>query len=502
MRRIYGNLSPTHRPRSMIIRSTVTLLLLFVLFFAGKVHARGSEIDPRTEDEDDIMHILSRQGLHELDDESWNFYGQSTYISQWMNAFPAQYTNLNGSTNSLKPYAQNSFTWTATLFFGAKLWDGGEIYAVPEVISELPLSGLKGLGGDIQNFELQKNGSEVPIIYNARAYFKQEFDMGGSKMRLESDPLQLGTTVDTRRFNFIAGKFSLLDFFDHNIYAGDLRRQFFNMSFMASSAYDFAADSKGYTVGFVGEQYWDEWAIRFARAAATYYPNQLILNYDIFQYYGDQLELEHHHEILGMPGAIRILGFRNHEVMGKFSDAIAMFNRNPTQYNATTCTGFNYGSQNATAPDLCWARKPNTKLGIGLNIEQQVFDDLGFFVRGLWNDGNTEVYSYTSTDRSISIGGLLDGDRWGRERDTLGLGFSQNWISKSHAQYLAMGGIDGFIGDGALKQATEHVVDLYYSLNVINPFWITADYQHIANPGYNSARGPVNVFGLRAHLEF
>jgi hypothetical protein len=486
----------------MALRIFSWLILCFVLLVGDKVHARGSEVDPRTEDEDDIMHVLARQGLHDLDDEAWNFYGQSTYISQWMPAFQAPYTNLNGSTNSLKPNAQNSFTWTATLFFGLKLWDGGEIYAVPEVISELPLSQLKGLGGDIQNFELQKNGSEVPIIYNARAYFKQEFDIGGSRERLESDPLQLGATVDTRRFNFIVGKFSVLDFFDKNTYAGDLRRQFFNMSFMASAAFDFAADSKGYTVGLVGEQFWDQWTVRYGRVAAPYYPNQLILNYDIFQYYGDQAEIEHRHEVFGMPGAIRLLGFRNHEVMGKFTDAIAMYERNPGAYNATTCPGFNYGSHNATAPDLCWARKPNTKLGIGLNIEQQVLDDLGFFARGLWNDGNTEVYSYTSTDRSISLGSLLEGDRWGREKDTVGVGFSQNWISKSHAQYLAMGGIDGFIGDGALRQATEHVVDVFYSFNVANPFWVTADFQHIANPGYNSARGPVDVYGLRAHLEF
>jgi high affinity Mn2+ porin len=480
------------------------ILCLIFLFLCApfQAHARGSEADPRTEDEDDIMHVLARQGLHDFDDETWNFYGQSTYISQWMNAFPALYTNLNGSPNSLKPNAQNSFSWTATLFFGAKVWDGGEIYAVPEVVGELPLSGLKGLGGDIQNFELQKAGSEVPIIYLARGYFKQSFDMGGDIIQVESDPLELGKRTDSRRFSFVVGKFSLLDFFDHNSFAGDLRRQFFNMSFMASAAYDFSADSKGYTFGSVLEQRWDSWAFRYGRTAVTYDPNQLILNYNLFQYYGDQAEIEHAHEIGGMPGAIRILGFHNHEYMGKFSQAIAIFETNPQKYNATTCTGFNYGNPNAGAPDLCWARKPNDKFGIGINIEQMVSEDLGFFARGFWNDGNEEVYSYTSTDRSISVGGLLMGERWERPKDSLGIGFSQNWISKSHARYLALGGIDGFIGDGGLSQATEHVVDIFYSINVANPFWVTADYQHIANPGYNSARGPVNIFGVRAHIEF
>ncbi len=65
-----------------------------------------------------------------------------------------------------------------------------------------------------------------------------------------------------------------------------------------------------------------------------------------------------------------------------------------------------------------------------------------------------------------------------------------------------MGGIDGFIGDGAIKQASEHGVDLFYSYNVFNPVWISADYQFIANPAYNADRGPVNIYGLRAHAEF
>jgi hypothetical protein len=479
------------------------LFLLFIaLLLSFKAYGRGSEADPRSEDEDDIMHTLAREGRHDLENERWNFYGQTTFISQWMNAFPAAYTNLNGSTNSLLPNAQNSFSWTATLFFGLKLWDGGEIYAVPEVISEMPFSGLKGLGGDIQNFEMQKNGGQEPVIYTARAYYKQTVNMGGEAVQLDSDPLQLGSKVESRRFTFAFGKFSLLDFFDRNTYAGDLRRQFFNMSFMASAAYDFAADSKGYTFGFVGEQTWDNWAIRYGRAAATYQPNQLDLNYDLFTYYGEQLEIQYSNELWGHPGSIRILGMHNHENMGNFNDAMNVYKSNPSQYNSTTCNSFNYGNQNPTAPDLCWVRKPQDKYGIGINIEQELRSDLGVFFRGFWNDGNTEVYSYTSTDRSLSLGGLLTGQEWDRPKDTLGLGFSANWISKSHAQYLGMGGIDGFIGDGAISQASEHVVDVFYSLNLANPFWVTADYQHISNPGYNSVRGPVNVFGVRAHLEF
>jgi hypothetical protein len=297
------------------------------------------------------------------------------------------------------------------------------------------------------------------------------------------------------------GNFSVIDFFDKNSYSGDLRRQFLNMAFMTYSAFDFAADARGYTWGGVAEYFHDDWTVRFAHVITSRDPNQLPLDMRAFKYYGQQIEIEHRHELYGRSGAIRVLAYRNHENMGKFSDAIAAFEADPNK-NATTCTGFNYGSGNATAPDLCWARKPNNKMGIGINIEQQVLDGVGVFFRGMYSDGQTEVYSYTSTDRSVSLGALINGFRWGRDRDLVGIGFAAGWISRQHAQYLNLGGVDGFVGDGRIKARPEHVVDIFYSVNVLNSLWVTADYQHITNPAFNADRGPVNVYGLRVHAEF
>ncbi|MEO8767346.1 MAG: carbohydrate porin [Nitrosospira sp.] len=448
------------------------------------------------------MNLLAKKGLHDLEDEHWNAYGQFTYISSWKGALPASYTNLNGSTNSLLPGSERSFSGTATLYLGLKTWRGGEVYFVPEMISMRPLSDLKGLGGVIQNFEMQKGGSETPIYYRSRLFFKQTWGFGGDRIRLDSDPMQLGTTVDSRRLVVRVGNFSVIDFFDKNSYSGDLRRQFLNMAFMTYAAFDFAADARGYTWGMVSEYFHDDWAVRFGHVAASIDPNQLAIDSRIFTYYGQQVELEHRHQLYDRPGSVRMLVYRNHENMGKFSDAIAVFQSNHNK-NATTCTGFNYGSGNVGAPDLCWVRKPNDKVGIGINIEQQVLDDVGLFFRGMYSDGKTEVFSYTSTDRSISLGTLANGSRWGRKKDTLGIGFAAGWISSQHARFLNMGGIDGFIGDGRIKKDAEHVVDIFYSVNLLNsPLWVTADYQHITNPGFNADRGPVNVYGMRVHAEF
>ncbi len=448
-----------------------------------------------------FMHDLAQAGKHDFTDERWNVYGQMTYISTWHSAFPAAYTNLNGSPNSLSAHSEHGFTGTATLYLGLKAWQGGELYFAPELVSEKPFSDLKGLGGVIHNFELQKAGSVVPVLYHSRLFFKQNFDLGGEKIHLDSAPMQLDTTVASQRLVVKIGNFSILDFFDKNTFAGDLRRQFNNMAFMTYAAYDFAADARGYTWGAVAEYYHDDWTIRFAHLAAPKDPNQLPIDWRIFKYYGQQVELEHRHVLYRQPGAIRLLVYRNHENMARWDDALAVFRADATK-NASTCQSFNYDSANASAPDLCWVRKANVKMGIGLNIEQQISDDIGLFFRGMYADGKTEVYSYTSTDSSISLGGLIKGTRWNRQQDLFGIGYAQNWISTAHAAYLDAGGVDGFIGDGKLNHKSEKVLDIFYSLNLIGAVWLTADYQHIVNPAFNGDRGSVNVYGIKTHIEF
>jgi hypothetical protein len=449
-----------------------------------------------------VMRYLSELGWHDLDDERWNVYGQGTYISQWHPSFPAAYTNLNGSPNSLVPVAQNAFTGTVDFYAGFKLWKGMEIYGAPEMISETPFSNLKGLGGSIQDFEFQKTGTPQPTWYRSRAYVRQTFNMGGDNIHLDSGAMQLAQDVESRRVVMTFGDMSILDIFDKNTFAGDLRQQFFNMSFMTNAAYDFAADVHGYSIGLATELYFDEWAMRFGRYMLPKNPNDLNLDFRIFKFYGDQFELEHKHKLFGQNGAIRILGYHNHAYTGSFSDAVAAFQDNPTQNNATTCPGWNYNSSNSNAPDDCHVRRPNDKYGIGINIEQNITRDIGFFFRGMYSDGNTEVYNYTSTDRSLSMGTVFHGYLWGRHKDAVGVGLAQNMLSASHVKYLQMGGIDQFIGDGTIRYRPEQVFDIYYKLNLVSSMWATADYQIINNPGYNADRGPVNILGLRFHVEF
>jgi hypothetical protein len=473
-----------------------------ILLRAAPAKAQAAPPAPHEEQAFDVMNLLSRHGLHDIHDESWNVYGQFTYISSWKLAFPAPYTNANGSINSLVPDAEQSFTVTFTPFFGLKLWPGGEAYFVPEVIAERPLSNLRGIGGSIQNFELQKTGAETPQLYRSRTFLRQTLGFGGNRIEKTSDPLQLGTVVDSRRLVVTVGTFTVLDIFDRNNVTWDPRQTFLNMAFMTHSSWDFAADARGYSLGGAAEIYWDAWALRIGRMAPPAHPNQLPLVIDFLNQYSDSFELEHDHTLFGQAGAARLLAYRNHEITGRFDEAIAAYNSDPAHKNAKACTEFNYGSGNATAPDLCWVRRPNTKVGIGLNLEQHVTTDIGLFFRGMISDGRSEVDAFNPADRSLSFGSVAKGSAWHRPFDVTGIGFATSWISDAHAQYLATGGIDGFVGDGRLRQAAESVIDVFYSVNFLSAIWLTADYQHLWNPGFNADRGPVNILGGRVHAEF
>ena len=449
----------------------------------------------------DFMNVLSHHDLHDIREESWNAYGQLTYISSWKLPFSAPYTNANGSINSLVPGAEQSFTGTLTLFLGVKLWPGGEAYFVPEVIAERPLSQLRGIGGAIQNFELQKTGSETPQIYRSRTFLRQTFGLGGEPVEKTSDPMQLASVVGARRVVLTAGNFTILDVFDRNTVSWDPRQTFLNMAFMTYSSWDFPSDARGYSWGATAEVYWDDWALRLGRITPPQNPNQLATDFDLLSHYGDQVEIEHDHRLLGQAGAVRVLGFRNNVVTGRFDDAVAAFQADPGK-NAAACPGFNYGSTNATAPDLCWVRRPNVKVGIGIDLEQHLTEDIGVFFRGMFADGQSEVDAYNPADRSASLGAVAKGGAWHRPFDVTGVGGGLSWISPEHAQYLALGGVDGFVGDGHLRQAAEGIVELFYSLNLFDAIWLTADYQRLWNPGFNADRGPVDILGARVHAEF
>lgn len=414
------------------------------------------------------------------DYESRSARFQTTYVWQRKQHFQADYSG----DNSLLTSTERSYTFTTTGYFGIRPWQGGEAYLNVEVAQGVPFSNLLGTGG-FTNGEITRSSGTIPKAYRQRLFLRQTWNQGGGEEKVEGGINQLAGSQDKNRFVLTVGNFSTLDVFDNNRYAKDPRVQFMNWGNMSYAAYDYAADARGFGWGFAGEWYKDDWTLRFGRMTTPQSPNLLPLDFQYFRHFGDQVEVEHRHNLGGRPGALRVLAWRNQAVLARYRDAI------------------NYGLAHGEAPSIFKVRNGvQAKYGLGLNVEQELADDLGFFLRVMKADGHTETQAFTEVDSSFASGLVLNGNRWGRSQDTVGVSFMRNEISKDRRDYLAAGGISFFIGDGALNYRPENIFETYYSLVAAKDLSLTLDYQRIQNPAYNADRGPVNVIGFRFHAEY
>ena len=411
--------------------------------------------------------------------EAFNAKFQATYIWQTKPAFKAAYSGVN----SLSPLAEKSYSFTSTAYLGLRLATNTELYFNPEVVQGVPMSGLTGLGG-LSNAELQKTAGANLLLYRARLFVRQTWNVGDDRAAVASDANQLASLRSNNRLVLTAGNLAVSDIFDANAYAHDPRTQFMNWSFLTHGAYDFAADSRGYSIGAALEYYTGDWAFRAGRFMMPRESNGLALDRGLAKRYGDQLELEKAYVIAGQLGKARLLVFRNQAVMGGFDDAI------------TAAAG--------GVPVIAPVRKLRSKKGWGINLEQSLTDNAGAFVRLAKNDGASEAYAFAEIDQSLSFGVQVKGASWGRAQDTLGMAHAQNGLSSSHQAFLAAGGNGFFVGDGRLNYRPESIVEGYYSLGLgfLQRSAVSLGAQFIRNPAYNADRGPVRVFSVRLHTEF
>lgn len=413
------------------------------------------------------------------DEKGWTARGQSTYIYQAKPGFPAAYSGAN----SLRADRERSYSLTATLYLGSRLWHGGEVYFNPELTMGLPLSNLGGLGG-FTNGELARVSGRDPTLYRARLFLRHTIGLGGGTEAVEEDDNQIATRRDRHRLVLTAGNFSALDLFDDNPYAKDPRTQFMNWSFFAPGAWDYPADARGYTWGLAAEYVRGDWTLRAGRFAMPRESNGLRLNPDLRESHGDAAEIERRHSLGGREGRVHVILFRNRARMGSFRDALAE------------------SETSGTTPALVTSRTGRVKTGFATGFNQALAPDVGVFVRYSRGDGRSETFAFTEIDRSLSAGVSIDGLRWSRPADTLGIALARNGISADRRDYLAAGGLGFFLGDGRLAPAGERILEAYYRYALSRHASLSADYQHIAHPGYNRDRGPVSVFSVRLHASF
>ncbi len=406
-------------------------------------------------------------------------HAQTTVINQFKPHFHAPYSG----ENSLEKEQENKTSITSTLYLGARLWKGASIYFNPEIAGGSGLSGALGIG-DATNGETFRVGSPAPQLYLARLYFTQRFALTKETTYQESDQNQLGMFVPESYLSLTIGKVSITDFFDDNEYSHDPRTQFMAWSLMDFGAWDYPANTRGYTPSVILEYISPDHEVRYAVSLLPVQANANTMDWDIRRSASHNFEYVHRHQINNLEGAVHFLAYFNTTQMGNYRQSLN-------------------GLADSLAPDITSVRAfGRSKYGFGINAEQAVSETIGVFLRASWNDGNNETWAFTEIDHSISAGAVCKGNKWKRPDDELGLAYVTSGLSKPHRDYLQAGGLGFILGDGQLNYAWEHLTELYYSAALIKDnLFLSGAYQFLVNPGYNrDRRGPVHIFSLRLHL--
>lgn len=422
-----------------------------------------------------IVSKVYGQQTDSLKEERFSIHAQVTVITQYKPAFNAKYTGKN----SLISQEETARSITSTLYLGAKLWQGASVFINPEIAGGSGLSGSLGVGAS-SNGETYRIDNPAPAFELARLYFRQIYSFNKEASYQKSDLNRLAGNLPTNYFSFIIGKICVTDFFDNNSYSHDPRTQFMSWALMSNGAWDFPANTRGYTPSLIFEYVTPKNELRYGFSLVTTTPNGMTMNWNLNKAGSHTLEYTHNYTITGEKGAVRLVSFLNTANMGNYNQSIAL---------------------NPTAPDLSATEKyGNTKYGFGINAEQAINKDIGGFLRANWNDGNNETWAFTEIDRSVSFGISSNGSRWNRQNDNIGLAYVTSGLSAPHRNYLKAGGRGFELGDGNLNYSWEHLAELYYSMELIKNLYLSGTCQFILNPGYNKDRGPVNVFSIRVHL--
>jgi high affinity Mn2+ porin len=418
---------------------------------------------------------------HPETDRIW-ISGQANFISQWHPAFHSPYAG----PNSLSAEAQDATSRVLTLFTGIRFT------GATELICDVQETGGNGIGAALgvagfPNLDVVRNPTLSKAPYVARLMWHQIIALGHKRVLVDRTPFSLSSQLPERRLELRFGKFSLADFFDLNNYGTDSNFQFMNWTVDNNGAYDYAADTRGFTFAAMFEYHDRRWAVRFAEALMPKVANGIHLDADLSRARSENVEFELHGSILPhRAGVLRLLSFVNHANMGSYSVAVDNFLAGLTS------------TPQITAHPL----QTTIKYGFGLNFEQPLNSWMGVFGRWGWNEGQHESYAYTEDDETFLVGLGGTGGAWHRKFDRVGFAFVSNGISRDHQEYLALGGVGFLLGDGHLNYGRENIEEIYYTVHLWHGIYPSLGLQHVNNPGYNRDRGPVLVPSLRLHVEF
>jgi len=406
---------------------------------------------------------------------------QGNFIRQQHPTFDARYSG----PNSFLPDREHATSRVETLYTGFRITKRLEILTDIESAGGAGLSNALGIAG-FTNVDVVRNPTLSENPYVSRVMLHYTIPLSTETTEATRNPLSLASTVPVRRLELRAGKMSTVDFFDLNSVGSDSHLQFMNWAIVNNGAYDYAADTRGYSYGLVAEYFDKSWAARFGEMLMPTVANGIQLDWNITRARGENFELEYHPALLPKRSSVvRALAFVNHADMGSYREAI-----------------HGYLSGRDAVPDVTLYRKQgNVKYGFGLNGEQELTGPARAFWRLGWNDGANESFAYTEIDRTAAVGGDFRGTPWRRPLDKVGAAFVASGLSGDHRRYLALGGQGFILGDGGLNYGLEKIFETYYTAHVWRGISLAVDYQYVTNPGFNQDRGPASIVGFRVHIE-
>ncbi|HET7117632.1 MAG TPA: carbohydrate porin [Hanamia sp.] len=430
---------------------------------------------------------LAQTNIDSTKETKWTNHFQLTVISQSHLAFKSLYRGRNSLSDSSEWGATSI---TSTLFLGRKLWKGGAFYFNPEISGGQGLSSAVGVAGAL-NGETYRVGNPAPGLFIARAYFQQQIPLGNTSYEnVEDDVNQIKDKVPENRITISAGKFAISDFYDDNNYSHDPRTQFLNWSLMSNGAWDYPANTRGYTFGIVTELITPKWVLSFSSVAVPKIANAPVMEYNITKAHSETFGVQRKIALNNRPGNIRFIISDTHSRAPSYTEGLKAIATNDT-YLLNVISG--------KAERDAYGGK---KFGLGFSADQELNNEIGIFMRAGWNDGKDATWAFTEIDQTLSAGISIKGIRWNRPSDVFGIASVINGISGPHRDFLEAGGYGFIIGDGKLNYGHEAIVEAYYNAFLSKFFWLTLDYQFVNNPAYNKDRGPVNVFAVRGHVAF
>ena len=433
------------------------------------------------------------RGVGGGEDRWWAVGGQLTTTTFFLPPFRSPYAN---PAVSFGPGPALGWSLVASVLAGAHLWRGATVVAIGEYANGAGAPNVSGVSGypDGNMIRVTKVGTAP---YLARAFLHQDVDLGGSPEPVEDEappeggfmptgPVALGRARPPNRLEITVGKFGSNDFLDVAEASSDPRHRFLDWALMQNGAWDYVADTRGYTWGVEVGLETRRWAVRALAALMPTTPNGSVFDGNLATSGSYAVEGQYGWGAGANEGSVKLLAYLNRGNLGSYADALAAAAAGPR----------------GSVPDVDATARPGAyKYGFGL-LAQQGVGPLDLFLRIGWNDGRTQTFCFTSIDRSISVGAQLDGATWGRPGDAAGAGVAVSGISSSHAAYLAAGGTEFQLGDGGLTYGWEVVPELYYSLQPARFLEVTADVQAVFDPGMNAARGPAVLGGIRVHAHF